>query len=87
MLAGIAAMLVALSTATYLRQRACADAGGEWVAAARTCQLAPGRDVPVPVMAYLLGTLAGFATLMILWRTYTFVVKRAAERAESRREG
>ena len=32
-------------------------------------------------------SLAGFATLMILWRTYTFVVKRAAERAELRREG
>ena len=84
MLAGIAAMLVALSLATYLRQDACLDAGGQWSAVARTCELAAGREMPGPTGAYLAGTAAGFITLVVLWRTYTFVVNRAAERAAER---
>ena len=87
MLAGIAAMLVALSLATYLRQDACLDAGGQWSAVARTCELAAGREMPGPTGAYLAGTAAGFITLMVLWRTYLFVVKRAAERAQAGRAG
>ena len=77
-------MLVALTVATYMRQDACLDAGGQWAAAARTCELAAGRDMPGPTGAYLAGTAAGFITLVVLWRTYTFVVNRAAERAAER---
>ena len=40
--------------------------------------------MPGPTGAYLAGTAAGFIPLMVLWRTYLFVVKRAAERAAER---
>jgi hypothetical protein len=78
---GVAAALVALYAAAWLSQDACLDAGGRWLAAARACALPAGAAPPgAPVRAYALGALAGVATAVVLWRTYTFFVARGGRR-------
>lgn len=83
LLCGTAAALVALAVATYLRERACVEAGGRWLAT-RQCELAaagtPG-GAPGGARAYALGALAGLLTLVVLWRTFTFFAMRASRRA------
>lgn len=76
MLSGVAAAIVALVTTTWLRQDACLDAGGLWIAAARSCTLPAGAAEAAPARAYALGAVAGVVTAVVLWRTYTFFVSR-----------
>jgi hypothetical protein len=77
LLATTAATLVALAVASLLRERACVDAGGRWVA--RSCVLAAGPESSV-ARAYLLGAIVGVAALLFLWRTYTFFATRGARK-------
>ena len=81
MLSGVAGAIVALTVASFLRQHACLDAGGRWVAATRTCELAAGAAPPTgATRAYLLGAVVGIVAAALLWRTYTFFVARATSR-------
>jgi hypothetical protein len=78
-LIGVIASVSAHWTATALRANACLDAGGRWDAAARACEAAAGGVAPDPGMRpYLIGGAVGVALLVVLWRTYTYFVLRAA---------
>ena len=79
MLMGVAAALIALTVVSILQGRACREAGGHWIASARHCEN-PLRGAPSEWSAWLLGALAGAATLVVLWRTWTFFATRAARR-------
>lgn len=81
LLVGVAAALVGLSVATWVRRDDCLDAGGRWLAASRTCELAGGPAAAMPSWrAVALGAGAGLLAAVVLWRTYTFFVGRAARR-------
>ena len=81
LLAGIAGMLMALLTATRLRQDACLDAGGRWLAAARSCELPAGAASAMsPLRGYTLGAVAGVLTAIVLWRMFTFFASRGVRR-------
>ena len=81
LLAGIAGMLMALLTATRLRQDACLDAGGRWLAAARMCELPAGTASEMsPLRGYALGAVAGVLTAIVLWRMFTFFASRGTRR-------
>ena len=69
---GITAAIVALVAATYLRQGACQDAGGQWIVPTETCALPPGTAAPSPLRSYLLGAVIGLLAGGMLWRVYTF---------------
>ena len=81
LLTGIAGMLVALLSATWMRQDACLDAGGRWLATARTCELPAGTAAVSPLRAYAIGAVAGLLTVGVLWRTFTFFTSRASRRS------
>jgi hypothetical protein len=73
LLVGTAGTLTALLLATSLRQDACLDAGGRWLAAARQCELPPGASMAMPShKAYAIGALAGMLAAIVLWRMFTF---------------
>ncbi len=76
LLAGIAASLVGLMTASWLRQRACVGAGGDWLEGLRACALPGGLPEPSPWRSSLAGAAAAVVTLVVLWRTYTFFADR-----------
>ena len=81
LLSGIAGAFVALSVSLWLRQDACLDAGGRWVAAARTCDLLAGiSSATSPVYFYIVGAAAGLLLAGALWRTFTYIADRAAAR-------
>lgn len=84
-LVGAMAMLTALLVATMIRQNRCAEAGGEWLAATRQCQLPSGGGSPSSGWAWALGVLAGLAVAVVMWRTYAFFLAGAARRAAARR--
>ena len=74
---GITGAIVALIAATYLRQDACLRAGGRWVVATDTCDIAAGTlSTASTVRAYLFGALIGLLAGTMLWRVYTFVATR-----------
>ena len=80
-LAGAAAMLLGLLTATWIRQDACLDAGGRWLAATRACEWPAGAPAADPtVRAYAIGALAGLAAAALLWRAFTFAASRGGRR-------
>jgi len=81
LLSGIAGAFVALSVSLWLRQDACLDAGGRWLAMERTCEL-PAGTAPLasPVRSYILGAAAGLLVAGMLWRTFTYVANKAAAR-------
>lgn len=74
LVAGILATLVGLLAGDAVRQYACGGGGGRWQAAARSCLLPPGVEEPVLAgpAAYLLAVPVGAATVLVLWRTFTF---------------
>ena len=78
LLAGTAASLAALLATTAMRARACADAGGEWMEGVRRCAMPGGAAEPSMSRSALVGALVGLATLVTLWRTYTFFAARRA---------
>ena len=81
LLVGVAAALVGLSVATWVRRDDCLDAGGRWLAGPRACELAGGAAATMPSWrAYALGVVAGLLVAVVLWRTYTFFLVRAARR-------
>ncbi|HEX6533443.1 MAG TPA: hypothetical protein VF041_02530 [Gemmatimonadaceae bacterium] len=85
LLAGIAGAYVALSVASWLRQDACLDAGGRWLAAARACELPGGAPpLPPPLRAYIVGAVVGIVVAVVLWRTFTFFARRGATRRANR---
>ena len=78
LLVGIAGTLTALLTATWLRQDACLDAGGQWLAATRLCELPPGAATGISSLrAYVVGAIGGVLTAIVLWRVFTFAASRA----------
>ena len=79
---GVAAALVALLVATWLRQDACLEAGGRWLAATRTCELANGAVGPglSAGRAYAVGAIVGVLAATVLWRTFTFFASRSTHR-------
>lgn len=80
-LVGIAGAYAALSVATWIRQDACLDAGGQWDVATRTCELLDTTaSRPSAVAAYVIGALAGLVLAVVLWRTFTFFTLRAKRR-------
>ena len=79
LLAGAMAAVVALAVATALRQDACLDAGGRWVARGG-CEI-DGGTLPGAGGAYMAGALAGLVVLVVAWRTYTFVATRTSRPA------
>ena len=78
LLAGTAASLAALLATTVMRARACADAGGEWMEGVRRCAMPGGAPEPAMSRSALVGAVVGVATLVTLWRTYTFFAARRA---------
>ena len=78
LLAGTAASLTALLVATWMRARSCAAAGGSWVEATRSCTLPAGVTGTPMWRSSLVGAVVGIATLLVLWRTYTFFADRRA---------
>ena len=80
LLVGVATALVGLSVATWVRQDDCLDAGGRWNAAARACEPAAGAAAAPSWRAFAFGIAAGLVVAIVLWRTYTFFVLRAARR-------
>lgn len=78
LLAGVAASLAALLTSAWLRGRACVGAGGRWVEAERQCALPAGAEAPAMWRSSLVAALVGMATLLVLWRTFTFFADRRA---------
>jgi hypothetical protein len=84
LLAGMAGAFIALSVSVWLRQDACLDAGGRWIAAARACDLPTGApSLSSPARFYMVGAVAGVVVAAVLWRTYTFIAHRAAARRSS----
>ena len=73
---GIAA-IVALITATWLRQDACLDAGGQWVVTTETCNLA-GAVMPrgAVIKPYVYGAGIGLLAGTMLWRMFSFFADR-----------
>lgn len=81
LLSGIAGAFVALSVSLWLRQDACLDAGGRWVAIERACELPAGLASPTsPVRFYIVGAVAGLLVAVALVRTFSFIADRAATR-------
>ena len=75
---GITAAIVALIAATWLRQDACLSAGGRWLVATETCELAQGvMPRGTIVRSYLFGAVVGLAAGTMLWRMYTFFASRS----------
>ena len=82
LLIGTAGMLLALLTATSLLQDACLDAGGRWLADARTCELPAGAAMATsPFRAYATGAVAGVLAAIMLWRIFTFAASRGVRRS------
>lgn len=77
-LAGTAASLAALLVASWMRARACTGAGGEWMDGVRRCAMPGGVAEPTTWRSSLVGALVGVATLVLLWRTFTFFAERRA---------
>jgi hypothetical protein len=78
LLTGTAGTLTALLMATWLRQDACLEAGGRWLAATRQCQLPSGASTAMSSpMAYVIGAVGGVLTAIVLWRVFTFATSRA----------
>ena len=81
LLTGTAGALTALLLATWLRQDACLDAGGRWLAATRHCELPAGASAAISSQrAYAVGAIVGVLTAIVLWRVFTFAASRAARR-------
>lgn len=80
LLAGTAASLAALLAATIVRARTCAAAGGEWMEGVRRCAMPDAAPEPATWRSLAVGAVVGVATLVLLWRTYTFFAARAAAR-------
>jgi hypothetical protein len=81
LLSGIAGAYVALSVSLWLRQDACLDAGGQWVALERTCVLPAGLASPTsPARYYIVGAVAGLLVAGLLFRGFSFIAARAAAR-------
>jgi hypothetical protein len=84
LLSGIAGAFVALSVSLWLRQDACVDAGGRWVALERACELPTGLSSPTsPVRYYIAGAVAGLLVAGVLFRGFSFIADRAAARRSS----
>ena len=81
LLSGIAGAFVALSVSLWLRQDACLDAGGRWVAVERACELPAGASqLASPARSYIVGAVAGLLVAgMLLW-AFSFIAGRAAAR-------
>jgi hypothetical protein len=78
---GTAGTLTALLVATWLRQDACVDAGGRWLAAARMCELPSGASMAMSAgRAYAVGAVGGVLTAIVLWRVFTFAGRWGAPR-------
>jgi len=78
LLIGTTGTLTALLMATWLRQDACLDAGGRWIAATRLCELPPGASTAMsPQRAYAVSVVGGVLTAIVLWRAFTFAASRA----------
>ena len=78
LLIGIIAAIASLVAVNAVRQDRCLDAGGQWIAAARTCvgpagpvSVARGSDV---IAAIVVGVLFAF----VLYRASTFASRRAS---------
>jgi hypothetical protein len=81
LLSGIAGAFVALSASLWLRQNACTDAGGSWLAAKQACELPAGASpLASPMRFHILGGLAGLLVAGILLLAFTYVADRAAAR-------
>jgi hypothetical protein len=79
LLSGIAGAFVALSMSVWLRQNACVDAGGTWLAVKRVCELPAGvSPLASPTRYHLLGGLAGVLVAGILLVAFSYVADRAA---------
>ncbi len=84
LLSGIAGAFVALSVSLWLRQDACLDAGGRWVALERTCELPSGLSSPTsPVRSYIVGAIVGLLVAGVLFKGFNFIADRAAARRSS----
>jgi hypothetical protein len=79
LLAGAMAAVVGLAVAAALRQDACLDAGGRWLARGG-CEI-DGGTLPGAGGAYMAGALAGLVVLAVAWRAYTLVTTRASRPA------
>ena len=78
---GVAAAIVGMSVATWMRQDACHDAGGRWLAVERTCALAGGATATLPTWrAVAVALVAGALVATLTWRAYTFFLVRGARR-------
>ena len=78
-LIGVIASVSGLWTAQCSRVDDCLDAGGRWNAAARACEGAGASAAAGPgARPYLFGAAVAVVLLVVLWRTYTFVLLRAA---------
>ncbi|HEY9427265.1 MAG TPA: hypothetical protein VIR34_08925 [Gemmatimonadaceae bacterium] len=81
LLSGIAGAFVALSASLWLRQDACLDAGGRWLAVERACELPAGASpLASPARFYILGAAAGLLVAGVLLLGFTFIADRAAAR-------
>lgn len=81
LLSGIAGAFVALSVSLWLRQDACLDAGGRWVAIERACELPADLSSPTsPARFYVVGAAAGLLVAGILLLGFSFITNRVAAR-------
>jgi hypothetical protein len=81
LLAGTAASLAALLVVTLMRARACAGAGGEWMEGVRRCAMPGGAPEPSSWQGVVVGAIVGIATLVVLWRTFTYFADRRSRGA------
>jgi hypothetical protein len=88
LLVGAMAMLTTLLVATLIRQNRCLDAGGQWLAAARECELPAGSVARLSGgWPWALGVAAGLLTAVVMWRAYSYVATSAARRARQAANG
>lgn len=80
-LVGTISTLTALLVATLIRQNRCQDAGGQWLAATRDCELPAGAARLSGGWPWTLGLAAGLLTAVVLWRAYSYFATIAARRA------
>jgi hypothetical protein len=81
LLSGIAGAFVALSVSLWLRQDACLDAGGRWVAIERACELPAGLSSPTsPARFYIVGAAAGLLVAGLLLLGFSVIANRVAAR-------
>lgn len=75
LLIGVIASLVGALTALFLEQRRCGDAGGQWNAAARQCELSSGATAGWSGTSLLAGVVVGVLLAVFLYRAVLFFAR------------